>query len=202
MTLLYLVRHGNTFEAGEAPRRIGSRTDLPLTETGRAQASALGNHLAPIRFAQAWSAELRRSKETATLILAAQAEPPELSYERVLNEIDHGPDEDQDPDTVLRRIGEDALAAWEKSLEPPPGWELGLDWRQQGWQALGSALARGPSGDPVLAVTSGGAARLALLCLGVKDVPAGAKLRTGSYGIVSLGTDGRKELREWDIRPS
>ena len=34
MTRLVIVRHGNTFEAGEPPRRIGARTDLPLTATG------------------------------------------------------------------------------------------------------------------------------------------------------------------------
>ena len=46
MTRLYIARHGNTFEAGEAPRRVGRRTDLPLTAAGRAQAEALGRRFA------------------------------------------------------------------------------------------------------------------------------------------------------------
>ena len=46
MTRLVIVRHGNTFEAGEPPRRIGARTDLPLTATGVAQAEALARHFA------------------------------------------------------------------------------------------------------------------------------------------------------------
>jgi broad specificity phosphatase PhoE len=202
VTLLYLVRHGNTFEAGEPPRRIGSRTDLPLTETGKAQGRLLGDHFAAIRFGHAWSADLRRSRETAILILAAQAEPPALSDQQFLNEIDHGPDENQYPDAVLRRIGAEALTAWERSLEPPPGWNLGLGWRRQGWQAAINKLAPDPSSDPVLAVTSSGAARLALLCLGVSNVPTDAKLRTGSYGVVSLGDDGRNEVLDWNVHPS
>ena len=27
-----IVRHGNTFRAGETPTRVGARTDLPLVE--------------------------------------------------------------------------------------------------------------------------------------------------------------------------
>jgi probable phosphoglycerate mutase len=145
---------------------------------------------------------LRRAKETATLILAAQAEPPALSHHRVLNEVDHGPDENKDPDTVLRRVGADALDAWERRLEPPPGWDIGLGWRRPAWQTAIKTLSTEPSGGPVLAVTSGGAARLVLLCLDVPNVPADAKLRTGSYGVLSLGGDGRNELLAWNVLPS
>ena len=41
MTQLLIVRHGNTFETGETPRRVGLRTDLPLSSSGRKQANAL-----------------------------------------------------------------------------------------------------------------------------------------------------------------
>ncbi len=51
MTRLVIVRHGNTFEAGEPPRRIGAGTDLPLTESGIDQARALGWHFAKNRIA-------------------------------------------------------------------------------------------------------------------------------------------------------
>jgi broad specificity phosphatase PhoE len=49
MTRIVIVRHGNTFEAGETPRRIGARTDLPLTADGQAQADALGRWFAAQR---------------------------------------------------------------------------------------------------------------------------------------------------------
>jgi len=44
--MFVIVRHGNTFAPGETPRRIGARTDLPLTPGGEAQAQALGAHFA------------------------------------------------------------------------------------------------------------------------------------------------------------
>ena len=42
---LYLVRHGNTFGAGDTPYYVGSKTDLPLTEEGIAQARKVGEYL-------------------------------------------------------------------------------------------------------------------------------------------------------------
>jgi broad specificity phosphatase PhoE len=200
MTLLYLVRHGNTFDAGEAPRRIGIRTDLPLTGAGRDQAQRLAEDFAGIRFKRAFAGKLRRTRETAALILGAQSGAPPLEHLPILDEIDHGPDENQTEDTVLARIGGPALDAWEQRLEPPPGWDAGLDWRRQGWAAALATLIETPE-EPVLAVTSNGAARLALLCLGAATPAAETKLRTGSYGVVRLGKEGIDEVLEWDVRP-
>ena len=39
---LLLVRHGNTFSPGDRVSWVGRGEDLPLVESGRAQASALG----------------------------------------------------------------------------------------------------------------------------------------------------------------
>lgn len=36
---LVIVRHGNTFRAGETPTRVGARTDLPLVEEERARSA-------------------------------------------------------------------------------------------------------------------------------------------------------------------
>jgi probable phosphoglycerate mutase len=200
MTLLYLVRHGNTFEASETPRRVGIRTDLLLTAAGREQAHRLADRFATIAFSRAWAGTLRRTQETAKLILAAQSAPPRLEHLAILDEIDHGPDENQPEDAVLARIGRPALEAWEQRLEPPQGWEIGLDRRRQGWAAVLATLAGAP-GAAVLAVTSNGAARLALLCLGAAKPMGETKLRTGSYGVVRLGRDRIDEVLEWDVRP-
>ena len=34
VTKLVVVRHGNTFNSGDVILRVGSATDIPLTETG------------------------------------------------------------------------------------------------------------------------------------------------------------------------
>jgi len=49
---LFIVRHGNTFDPGDTVTRVGARTDLPLSSSGRAQADALARHFAGMSFAQ------------------------------------------------------------------------------------------------------------------------------------------------------
>ena len=61
----WLVRHGET-EWARLGRHTG-RTDVPLTETGREQARALGRRLAGATFVLILSSPLRRAAETADL---------------------------------------------------------------------------------------------------------------------------------------
>jgi len=205
MTLLYIVRHGNTFEAGEAPRRVGSRTDLPLTTTGLQQADALGAHLAAsgVRFARALSSNLKRTRSTAEAILARQAHPLVLETGDFLAEVDHGPDENQPEDVVLARIGRAALELWDSEAVPPPGWEVRADWRRARWLEFANEAVTAHRDDAILLVTSNGAGRFALSAFDLKPggKPAGVKFRTGSYGLVEAGGGGRFRLLEWDKRP-
>lgn len=46
MTKILLARHGNTFGPGDTPVWVGAKEDLPLVESGEAQARALGEALA------------------------------------------------------------------------------------------------------------------------------------------------------------
>ena len=197
MSRLYIVRHGNTFEAGEAPRRIGSRTDLPLTAPGVAQAEALGRHFAAssVAFAESFSGRLTRTRETARIILETMRLPPLLETEDFLTEIDHGPDENQPEPDVEARVGRSALDAWDQRAVAPPSWDVGAGWRIPAWLAF----ARAPRADSVLLATSNGAARFAPLAFGL-DI-ASLKLRTGAYGVIEAGSDGGFRLLEWDKRP-
>lgn len=68
---IHLVRHGET-EWAAAGRHTG-RTDIPLTETGRAQADALGRRLAGHPFALALTSPLSRAAETAAIAGFAHA---------------------------------------------------------------------------------------------------------------------------------
>ena len=45
MTTLIIARHGNTFNPGDTPTRVGKHTDMPLVEKGEAQGRALGRYL-------------------------------------------------------------------------------------------------------------------------------------------------------------
>ncbi len=66
MTLLYLVRHGET--DWNRARRIQGSTDIPLNETGRAQAAHTGRLLARRHWDGIASSPLSRARETAQII--------------------------------------------------------------------------------------------------------------------------------------
>jgi broad specificity phosphatase PhoE len=70
---LVLVRHGET--AWSKSGQHTGRTDLDLTEHGRAQAASIGQRLAGRRFALVLTSPLRRAAETARLAGFADAEP-------------------------------------------------------------------------------------------------------------------------------
>jgi broad specificity phosphatase PhoE len=62
---ILLVRHGET--EWSAAGRHTSRTDLPLVESGRERAQALGRELADRSFALVLCSPLRRARETCSL---------------------------------------------------------------------------------------------------------------------------------------
>jgi broad specificity phosphatase PhoE len=66
MTLLYLVRHGET--DWNRTHRIQGITDIPLNDTGRAQAQRAGRLLARRSWDGIYSSPLVRAFETATII--------------------------------------------------------------------------------------------------------------------------------------
>lgn len=195
--MFVIVRHGNTFETGEPPRRIGARTDLPLTAAGLAQADALGVHFAAngLEFARVLASPLARTQATARAILAHLPGAPEPEAADWLREIDHGPDEDRTEPEVLARIGAKALAAWDAQGAPPPGWIVDAEMRMAAWRAL-FAGDRGPT----LLVTSNGAARFALMAAGL-EAEGGMKLATGSYGLIRRGEGGALSVVTWGVRP-
>lgn len=66
MTDIILIRHGETLWNRE--RRMQGQTDTPLSDTGRAQAAALGERLASSPFVALYSSDLARARDTAHAI--------------------------------------------------------------------------------------------------------------------------------------
>lgn len=202
--MIVIVRHGNTFEAGQAPRRVGARTDIPLTEAGWQQGLALGSHFA----ARNWSfgrvlvSPLLRTRQTAAAILSAHAIAVDPEVADFLREIDHGPDENKPEDEVIARIGHPALDAWDEDGTPPPGWTTDAASRIAVWQGLFADHAANAA--PTLLVTSNGAARFAFLAapdLRDRSAMPSLKLPTGGYGVIARNPDGNLRAVEWGQRP-
>ncbi|MBW3655638.1 MAG: histidine phosphatase family protein [Gemmatimonadetes bacterium] len=80
MTVVYLVRHGET-EWNHAGLLQGT-ADIPLNAAGRAQAAALAKGLEGVDFDAAFTSPLRRARDTADAIVADRRVPmavvPEL----------------------------------------------------------------------------------------------------------------------------
>lgn len=206
VTLLLIARHGNTFEEGETPRRVGRRTDLPLTAKGQAQALAVGMYLKNhgIIPDAIFSAPLERTRRTADLarsVLPSSASS--VQNAPFLTEIDYGPDENRPEDAVIARIGRAALDAWEKDALPPPGWNVDPPKIIRDWHDFAKECTGNYPDGAILAVTSNGIARFALSL--TEDFEAahavhGLKLATGALGILRCKND-VWHVEDWNIRP-
>lgn len=204
MTDIYVVRHGNTFNMGDVVTRVGARTDLALSQSGRAQAEALAAHfaiLAPKGFSAAYCSPLRRTRDTAEAILAATRAAPSLTEIEFLREVDYGPDENRPEDEVVQRIGDAALHAWEADAVPPEGWAIEPEKIRADWADFLTELSREEADRPVLIVTSNGIARFVLDVIAHPNGrPHSIKLKTGAYGVIETAP-ARPFLRSWNIRP-
>jgi probable phosphoglycerate mutase len=200
MARLFVVRHGNTFDAGDVVTRVGGRTDLPLSNSGKAQAEKLAAHFAGTRFAAALASPLERTRATARAMLSARTDAPALLIRSFLREIDYGPDENQAEAVVVARLGEAALKAWDEDGTVPPGWDVDPAAIRAGWAALLAGIAALPEAANVLVVTSNGTARFLPDVVDTKPDGLDRKLKTGAWGEIMVAP-GRSEITAWNVRP-
>lgn len=196
MRRLFIIRHGNTFASSAQACRIGCRTDIPLVESGHAQAQRLGAWAAsrPFAIGRLFSSPLLRARQTADAIADATGHRVD-GMRDWLREIDHGPDEGRPEADVIARIGAAAIRDWDENGIAPPDWIVDADARIAAWRAFFAEAGEGVD----LVVTSNGAARFALLAAGLPT--ATLKLRTGALGELAIDDGGAVRLVRWDERP-
>jgi probable phosphoglycerate mutase len=157
MTVLYVVRHGETTWNREG--RVQGHTDVPLNEAGRQQARDLGERLTGVRFHAAYASDLARARETAEIIVG-DAFPVVSLLE--LRERDCGRWEGQ----LFAEIAERDPTGWQAWLNPDPlvaphGGENETQLNTRIGGALQRIVDRHPD-HTVLVVSHGGAIRVAL----------------------------------------
>jgi len=122
-TRIYLIRHGATLLTGED--RFSGATDVPLSDTGRAQAQRLAERLADDQVGAVYCSLLQRALETAAIIGRPHGLTP-ISKDG-LREIDHGHWEGLRRSEVEARFTQE-YAAWEEDpfTFAPQGGDSGL----------------------------------------------------------------------------
>ncbi|MDQ1619194.1 MAG: hypothetical protein QOE19_1763 [Actinomycetota bacterium] len=172
-TELWLVRHGET--EWSASGRHTSRTDVPLTERGRAAAVALKERLAGIPFARVLTSPLARARDTCAL--AGFGDRAEVVDD--LREWDYGTDEGLTTATIREE-----RPGWSIWTEGPRGGESAAEVGARADRVI--ALVRSSEG-PVIAFSHGHLSRV----LGARwielPVAEGAHLRLDTAAISMLG---------------
>ena len=214
MTTLIIARHGNTFGPDDTPTRVGARTDIPLVEKGHKQAQAIGRYLQQNDLIPdvAYSATLKRTRQTAELALkAAQLSLPVYALD-IFDEIDYGPDENQTEDVVIERIGKDAIEEWDQSAIVPDGWKVDPDQIIANWKNFAHQITKTHDTvtnnvmdmeETILVVTSNGIARFAPHITDDFDSFTKnhkIKLSTGAIGILKF-SQGKWRVTDWNIVP-
>ena len=226
VTRLIVVRHGNTFNSGDVICRVGSATDIPLTETGMCQAGAVGKLLLEqgIAVDMIFHAPLLRTSQSAVGIAASFPEAV-LNEAAFLTELDYGQDDGkpedevvlrlgivEDPQSItksttlddLRAVGKAALKKWDSEAVLPRGWDFLAGRAEQlaeDWQNFAQKIVEEYPGKTIVAVTSNGIARFSKAILPAGAVPEGSlKLATGAFGIYE-STDGVWSSTQWNVRP-
>ncbi|GAB6989074.1 histidine phosphatase family protein [Paenibacillus pini] len=103
MTVMGFVRHGIT--EWNIENRAQGQTDIPLNETGKAQARALAARLQNEEWDMIYSSDLSRARETAEMIAAATG--LEIHLDERLREIHCGLIEGTTEEDRMRKWGEE-----------------------------------------------------------------------------------------------
>jgi len=225
-TRLIVVRHGNTFNSGDVICRVGSATDLPLTETGMMQARAAGAMLKDMELIPdvIFHAPLLRTCQSAVGIAESFPETV-LSEAEFLSELDYGCDDGKPEDEVvlrlgivemaeqitpdtslddLRTAGKAALKRWDSEAVLPKAWYFLADRAEKlssQWQEFADFVAGKYAGKTVVAATSNGIARFSKAILPDDEKLEGSlKLATGASGVYAY-ENGRWHSTLWNVRP-
>ena len=153
-----LWRHGQT--AWNAELRFQGQTDVDLDATGREQAERAARMLAALKPAAIVSSDLRRAADTAAALSAMTG--LEVTHERGLRETFAGQWEGLRRPEIQERFGAE-LDAWSAGEDVRPGGgESRSEVADRATEALERALARVEDGATLVAVTHGGAIRVAI----------------------------------------
>lgn len=173
MTYVALVRHGET--EWNVHGRLQGSSDVPLNDTGRAQAHEAGLRLAERHWDLIVTSPLSRASETASIIGGQLGLDTPAEY----------------ADLVERHYGEaEGLTDWEAYHEWPHGWYPGLEPRssvaERGLRAVADLASEHPESS-VVVVTHGGVIRAILDVVHTRRSP---RILNAAVSTLTIDDDG------------
>ncbi|MCD7101909.1 histidine phosphatase family protein [Pseudoclavibacter sp. 13-3] len=188
-TTLCLVRHGET--DWNAEHRIQGGTDIPLNDTGRAQAFSAAQDLRRHSWAGIYSSPLCRAFETAEII-AAELHLPAPRCIPAVQERSFGEIEGLTVEERIARFGDEADV---------PGLESRADVVARAQPAL-TALADQHAGEHLLIVSHGGVIGSLMRFVTDHQRPRPQEyIHNGSANEFCVSSAGHWSLSRYDARP-
>ena len=207
MATLLLVRHGNTFEAGETSTFVGGKTDMKLTATGEEQGRAIAAMIAAhdLPLGGVISGPLVRTRRFAEMI--AQAASTVFTIDERLCEIDYGLWENKSSDEVKALYGASIVEQWEKDGV----WPEDMNWAPSEAKLIRNVdsllaeqhkkLSNPKTSATRVIVTSNGILRYVYRSITGKAPDKAAKVGTGCF--CRLETEGEGwTIKEWNAKPA
>jgi broad specificity phosphatase PhoE len=195
LTRLLLARHGQT--AWNHEGRLQGQTDIELSNFGREQARRLGQRLAGEQIDAAYSSDLSRCWETATIALGERAVG--LTADAGLREVNLGEWQGRTW-TELRaeRSGEVDWVDEDLVSRGPPGGESRAQLQARVTAAITAIVARHPD-EQVFVVSHGGALRAFLCWVLLADLRATRRIELDNCGLTVVDFHrGQSRLVGWN----
>lgn len=207
---LILARHGNTFLPGQKSVWVGARENIPLVESGRAQAIALGESFkrCGIVPARIFCSELIRTQEYAQIVRETLGASVPIKVESRLHELDYGPWGGLSTNEVEERFGPQVLHAWETQSRWPEGIFAGSESQvcDEVRSFFEELKATSEEKQTTLVVSSNGRLRYFLKLIDgefEKRVSQGSfKMKTGYVGKLIPNASGGFQVKYWNENPA
>ena len=195
MTIIYLVRHGET--VANAAQAFQGQQNSPLNDVGKAQAEIVAKGLIETKFDAIFSSDLDRAADTATAIAKEQGYAGEIMFDTRFREANFGEWEGHTYENVMK-TWPDIAKAWLKDSynTRPPGGETLDEVVRRVSEGLNEISEKYPQGM-ILVVCHGGTIRGAIcFALGVSaNIFSKISIDNCSVTVISLD-DGRAKLKK------
>ncbi|KAJ1684115.1 hypothetical protein LUZ63_020684 [Rhynchospora breviuscula] len=196
---LVLLRHGQT--SWNVVLRAQGETDIPLDETGHAQATAAADVLAALDPSRLWCSDLTRARETASYVASATGLEPVLDPR--LQELHLGERAGLTPPEFAEAFP-DEHARWRRTgYAHVPGAETREELLARSVPALQDCLDALAPGETGVAVGHGWSLKAAVV--GLLGLPPEADrvirgMSNCGWGVLVADPDGRTRLDSWNVQ--